>query len=174
MSYITDTLALMVLVLFSLVGFAAIFFTTFGTFIIMIGVLIYALVTKFNILTIKDLIILIALYLCGEVCEYIFIIIGSKKFGASNKAIVGALIGAIFGAALGTTLFGIGIVPGTFLGIFLGAFLVELVSKKSFIRSFKAGTGGVLGRVGSIIAKVVIAFIMFTIIGWKVLSQLSF
>ncbi len=172
MSYIIDTLALIILLLFSLIGFAAIFFTTFGTFIIMLGTLIYAFLTKFTIITIKDLVILLVLYFFGEACEYIFIIIGGKKFGASNKAIIGALIGAIFGAVLGTTLFGIGIIPGTFLGIFLGAFLVELFSKKSFLRSFKAGTGGVIGRVGSIIAKVVIAFIMFTIIGYKILSQL--
>jgi uncharacterized protein YqgC (DUF456 family) len=146
MSYIREALALIILVLFSLTGFIAIFFTTFGTLIIMIGSLIYAVMTKFNVLTAGDLIILFVLYFCGELSEYIFIIIGGKKLGASNKAIIGALIGGILGATFGVALFGVGIILGTFLGIFLGAFFVELASKKSFTRSFKAGTGGVLNR----------------------------
>jgi len=174
MDYITEILALIILLLFSLAGFIAIFFTTFGTLIILIGALIYGLMTNFDVLAIKHLIILFTLYLFGEASEYLFIIIGGKKLGASNKAIVGALIGAIVGAILGTALFGVGIIVGTFLGIFLGAFLVELSLNKNLKKSLKAGTGGVLGRIGSIIAKVIVAIIMFTIIGLRLLNRFSF
>ena len=171
MTYITETLALIILIIFSLTGFIAIFFTTFGTLIILIGSVIYALLTNFDILTIKHLVILLVLYFFGEASEYIFVIIGGKKLGASNAAVVGALIGAIVGAILGATLFGVGIILGTFLGIFLGAFTVELFLKKDLTKSFKAGTGGVIGRVGSIVAKVVIAIIMFTIITMQILEH---
>ncbi|NQU95083.1 MAG: DUF456 domain-containing protein [Candidatus Omnitrophica bacterium] len=158
-----EMLALAILILFSLIGFAAIFFTTFGTLIILIGSIFYALLTGFTIISMKALLVILTLYLCGEVLEYLFVILGAKKLGASNTAVVGAIIGGIAGAILGVAFFGVGIILGTFLGIFLGAFLVELVIHKDLVKSLKAGAGGVLGRVGSIVAKVIIAIIMFAI-----------
>ncbi|MFC1667159.1 DUF456 family protein [Candidatus Omnitrophota bacterium] len=159
-----EILAISILITFSIIGFAAIFFTTFGTLIILLGSVFYALLTSFSILNIRILIILLTLYLCGEVIEYIFIILGAKKFGASNIAALGALIGGILGALVGATMFGIGLIPATFLGIFLGAFLIELTVHKNLVKSLKAGIGGVLGRIGSIVAKAIIAMIMFYII----------
>jgi uncharacterized protein YqgC (DUF456 family) len=159
-----EILGLILLVLFSIVGFAAIFFTTFGTLIILIGSVLYALLTGFDIMGLKELLVLVTLYLCGEVLEYVFVIVGAKKLGASNMAVAGAIIGGVLGAILGAGFFGVGLILGTFLGIFLGAFLVELAIQKDFVKSLKAGAGGVLGRIGSIVAKVVIAFIMFGVI----------
>jgi uncharacterized protein YqgC (DUF456 family) len=160
---IINILAISILVIFCLAGLAAIFFTTFGTLIILIGALLYALITGFSVFNLKTLIILFTLYFCGEVLEYIFVIMGGKKLGASNAAVAGAIVGGIFGAALGTAFFGIGLIPGTFFGIFLGAFLVELFIRKDVVKSLKAGTGGILGRVGSIGAKLIIAAVMFYI-----------
>ncbi|MBL7081590.1 MAG: DUF456 domain-containing protein [Candidatus Omnitrophica bacterium] len=168
-----ELLALVILVISILAGFVAIFFTTFGTLIIMIGSLVYAAMTNFSILTIKHLIFLFTFYLCGEVLEYALIIIGAKKFGASNPAVIGALIGGILGAIIGAGFFGIGLILGAFLGIFLGAFLVELILQKDLVKSLKAGTGGVLGRAGSIIAKLLIAIVMLTIIISRVISNLA-
>lgn len=145
-------------------GFAAIFFTTFGTLIILIGAILHAALTNFTTIDYKILITLLIFYLVGEVAEYFFIIIGAKKLGASNKACVGAIIGGIIGAIAGVGFLGIGIIAGTFLGIFLGAFLVEYFLQKDLIRSLKSAAGGVLGRIGSIIAKVLIAVAMLTII----------
>jgi uncharacterized protein YqgC (DUF456 family) len=169
-----ELLALIILIISILTGIVAIFFTTFGTLIIMIGSLIYAALTNFDILTVKHLILLFTFYLCGEVLEYVFIIIGAKKFGASNAAVVGALIGGIFGAIAGTAILGIGLILGVFLGIFLGAFLVELIIHKDLVKSLKAGAGGVLGRVGSIITKLLIAIAMLFIIGSRVIGYTSF
>ena len=96
-----EIFAITLLILFSLVGFAAVFFTTFGTMIILIGAVLYAFLTQFSALTLKTLVILLILYLFGEALEYIFVILGAKKFGASNAAVVGAIIGGILGAAAG-------------------------------------------------------------------------
>lgn len=167
-----EVFALTLLLLLSLAGFAAIFFTTFGTFIIFTGTVLYAFLTGFSILGAKTLLVLLTLYLSGEVLEYVFIIIGAKKFGASNAAVLGAIIGGILGGVLGAAFFGIGLILGTFLGIFLGAFLVELVIQKDVVKSLKAGAGGVLGRVGSIVAKVIIAIIMFGIMASNILSNM--
>jgi uncharacterized protein YqgC (DUF456 family) len=169
-----EVLALVIVAIFSLIGLAAIFFTTFGTLIILIGAVLYAFLTNFAILTVKTLIILLVLYLFGEALEYIFIITGAKKFGASNKAIIGALIGGIIGAIIGTAFFGVGLIVGTFLGIFLGAFLVELIAKKDVVKSIKAGTGGVLGRIGSIAAKIIIAAVMLFIMFQRIIIYTDF
>jgi uncharacterized protein YqgC (DUF456 family) len=73
-------------------------------------------------------------------------------------------VGGILGALIGIYFLGVGVIIGTFLGIFFGAFIVELYHHRDFIKSFKAGAGGVLGRAGSIIVKVVIALLMFGVI----------
>ena len=163
-----EILALVILILLSLIGFAAIFFTTFGTLVILLGAVLYALMTGFSIVSLETLLVLLILYLCGEVLEYFFIIIGAKKLGASNAAVVGAIVGGILGAILGAGVFGIGLILGTLVGIFLGAFVVELILQKDLVKSLKAGSGGVLGRLGSIVAKVIIAIIMFVILALNI------
>jgi len=165
--------ALAILIIFSLIGFAAIFFTTFGTLIILMGAVLYALMTGFSILGLKVLFLLFMLYVLGEVLEYILVIIGAKKLGASNIAIAGAIVGGVAGAILGVGFFGIGLILGTFLGIFLGAFLVELIIQRDLIKSLKAGAGGVLGRLGSIVAKVIISIVMFFILANQIISNFN-
>jgi hypothetical protein len=163
--------ALIILILSSLIGFAAIFFTTFGTLIIMIGAVVYTLMTGFTVLKLDTIIALLTLYLCGEVFEYLFIILGAKKFGASNAAVGGAIVGGILGALIGSLSLGIGLIMGTFLGIFLGAFIVEYILLKDTMRSLKAAAGSVLGRVAAIAAKVVIACAMLAIMIINILRQ---
>jgi len=165
-----EIVGLFILALFGLIGFAAIFFTTFGTLIIFIGAILYALMTGLSVIGIEALIILLILYLCGEVVEYLFVIVGAKKFGASNAATAGAVIGGIVGAIAGTGFLGIGLILGTFLGIFLGAFIVELLLHRDLVRSLKAGTGSVIGRVGSIVFKVFIAVAMFWIMITRIIA----
>ncbi|MEA3489400.1 MAG: DUF456 domain-containing protein [Candidatus Omnitrophota bacterium] len=167
---IMNILALSVLLIFTLAGIIAIFFTTFGTLLILVGTILYALMTGFSVITLKVLVILCALYLFGEVLEYVFIVLGAKNLGASNAAVFGAIIGGVLGAVAGTAFFGVGLIAGTFLGIFLGAFLVELILQRDLIKSMKAGTGGVLGRLGSIAAKLVIAFAMLSIVIYRITS----
>jgi len=165
-----EVLALVLLITFTLVGFTCIFFTTFGTLIMFLGAILYALLTNFALIGFKTLLLLFGLYLVGEVSEYVFIIVGAKKFGASNAAVIGALLGGIAGAIIGVFVFGVGIIFGTFLGIFLGAFLVELLVQRDLVKSLKAGTGGVLGRIGSIFVKMIIALVMIAIVVTKLIG----
>ncbi|MFC1708940.1 DUF456 family protein [Candidatus Omnitrophota bacterium] len=159
-----ETLAIIILIFCSILGFGAIFFTTFGTLVILIGSFLYAFMTDFVVLDMQALIILVILYLVGEVSEYLFIIAGAKKLGASNMAVVGAFVGGLVGALFGTLFFGIGLFLSTLLGVFLGAFIVELTIHKDLVKSAKAALGGVVGRVLSIGAKVIIALSMFMVI----------
>ncbi|MGB2629654.1 MAG: hypothetical protein WBD24_04340 [Candidatus Omnitrophota bacterium] len=79
MSGAIEILALAVLIIFGLAGFIAVFFTTFGTLIILIGTIPYALLTKFSIITLKTLFILFLIYVFGEILEYVFIIPGARS-----------------------------------------------------------------------------------------------
>jgi uncharacterized protein YqgC (DUF456 family) len=165
-----EIFALSILIIFSLAGFAAIFFTTFGTLIILIGAVLYGFLTGFSTLSLRTFLILLTLYLCGEVLEYIFIIMGAKKLGASNAAVTGAIIGGIVGAIVGAPMLGVGLILGAFLGIFFGAFIVELIIQRDLVKSLKAGAGGVFGRIGSVVVKVVIAVIMLSIVASGIIS----
>jgi len=153
-----------VLMVFLAAGLISLFFGIFGTFIILGSTVIYALLTGFRPIGFNTLFMLLMLYLMGEILEYAFVIIGAKKFGASNKAVVGAIIGGILGSAAGAVSGGIGLVPATFLGIFLGAFVVEYLFQRDLVKSLKAGAGGVFGRIGALAAKIIIAIIMIAII----------
>lgn len=165
--------ALLTLILFNLAGLIAIFFTSFGTFIIMAGAVLSSMMTGFVLFGMGTLLGIFILYAFGEVVEYLFVILGAKKFGASNAAVMGAVLGGIIGAIMGAFGFGVGIILGTFLGIFLGAFTVEYIIERDFKKSIKAGAGGVLGRAGSVAVKLIIAFIIFTIMIFRVLTYLS-
>lgn len=158
--------ALIILFVFSFIGFIAIFFTTFGTLIMLVGFIVYAAMTGFGVLGGKTLLLLFGLYFLGELAENLFLIIGAKKMGASNAAVFGAIAGGIAGAALGASFFGIGVFFGAIAGVFAGAFLVEAFIQRDLYKSLRAGMGSVFGRVGSIAVKVVIALIMlFLVIG---------
>ncbi|MDP3921402.1 MAG: DUF456 domain-containing protein [Candidatus Omnitrophota bacterium] len=162
--------AFAVLILFSLIGFFGIFFTSFGTFFILMGALAFAFMTDFAIFDVITLSLIAVLYAVGEVLEYVAVVIGAKKLGASNGAVVGAIIGGIVGAGVGALFFGIGAIPGTFLGIFLGAVLVELLVRKDLGQAIKAGVGGLIGRIGSIFAKLLIAVCIYLIMGYRIVE----
>ena len=166
-----EVLALSILILSGIIGFIALFFTTFGTLIIFIGALLFAFMTDFSAIGIKTLIFLFTLYACGEALEYILVAVGVKKVGSSNAAIVGALIGGIIGSIAGAMLLGVNIIVGTFLGIFLGAFIVEFFIHKDVVKSIRAGAGGLLGRLSSIVVKVIIAIIMFLIMAQSIIAS---
>ncbi|NOX96568.1 MAG: DUF456 domain-containing protein [Nitrospirae bacterium] len=159
-----ETLGSIIFTLFLIAGLASLFFSLPGTLFILIEAVIYGLLTGFAGITVKLLFLLAILYLAGELLEYILVIVGARKFGASRKAAGGAILGGTLGAILGIFAGGIGVIPGTFLGIFLGAFLVEIVAGRNLSQSFKAGTGSLFGRVSAIVLKVIIALIMLFLI----------
>lgn len=166
-----EAIGLLILIILCLVGFFAIFFTTFGTLLILLGALFYAAMTQFAVLNLQTLLVLLTLYLCGEVVEYFCIIFGAKKFGASNAGVVGAILGGILGAMFGASVFGVGLFVGALLGVFMGAFVVEMLIHRDVLKSIKAGVGSVLGKFGSIVLKVIIAMFMFGVIVLRILGK---
>lgn len=160
------------LVLVTLIGFGffAIFLNFFGTFIILLGAFLFAWMTAFTIITLPLLIILLVLYIVGELFDYLMVMLGAKTFGASRQAIWGAVLGGFLGGFIGLLFFGIGMFPGSLIGIFLGAFFMEYQIRKDVGKSVSAGTGGLFGVFSAIVLKCVIGLMMTGIVAVRIVQ----
>jgi len=140
-----------------------------GTILIFAGALFIGLATGYQQITWGVLVLLFILYLLGELLEYALVMIGARSFGSTGRGAFGALVGGILGFMLGATIgLGIGIIPFTLLGIFLGGFLMELDQRKTVKQAIKSGAGGVFGRLGVVVMKVLLTIVMI----WIVVSRL--
>ena len=133
----------------------------FGNTVVFISIVIYALLTGFYPIGLRELVIIGLLYGLGELLEYVFTLLGVRWLGASRAsgwvAILGTIIGAIIG---GTVMPGIGIIIGGFLGAILGALITELIIKGKIGPALKAGFGAFLGKTGAMFVKLAIAIII--------------
>jgi uncharacterized protein YqgC (DUF456 family) len=77
---------------------------------------------------------------------------GAKYFGATKWGTFGAIIGALVGLFFGLI--------GLFVGPVLGAIAGEFIAGKRMIDAGRAGWGSLLGNLGGMIAKLVIALAM--------------
>lgn len=151
-------------ILFFIILFIGLIITAVGLFgnaIIFCAAILYALLTGFHPIGIRELILIGLLYGFGEFLEYLLTLMGVKWLGASKisgwMAIFGTIIGAMYG---GTMMWGIGIIIGGFAGAFLGALITELIIKERIFPALKAGIGAFIGKTGAIFAKLTIAVII--------------
>jgi uncharacterized protein YqgC (DUF456 family) len=80
---------------------------------------------------------------------------GAKRFGASNRAIIGAILGGVLGLFFGF--------PGVLLGPFIGAVAGELLTQRNLHAATRAGIGATIGLALGIAAKLALAFSMLGI-----------
>ncbi|HEX5491056.1 MAG TPA: DUF456 family protein [Candidatus Udaeobacter sp.] len=80
---------------------------------------------------------------------------GAKYFGATKWGTFGAILGALIGLFFGLI--------GLFIGPVIGAIAGEVIAGKRMIDAGRAGWGSLLGNIGSMLAKVIIALAMITI-----------
>lgn len=136
-----------------------------GNFIILADSILFGWYDGFKEVTIKILVVLLALALLGELVEFVLGVLGAKKYKSSNKAIVGSIVFGIIGGILGIPFFfGIGAVIGAFVGAFVGAFLVEFLLEKKVDRAVKSGWGAFIGRLGGTFFKGAIGIAMIVIV----------
>lgn len=152
------------LTIFILVLFVGIFSTLFGipgTIIILLDVILYAMITGFEKIGIKLIIVLIVLSVLAEAIDFALGMMGAAKFGASSKGVRASVIGGVIGAVVMTpTLFGLGTVMGIFLGGFTAVLIVELIRQRQLKPALRAGYGAFLGRFGGIFVKGFFSLIM--------------
>lgn len=159
------TIGVIIFLLVLIFGLLSIIFGLPGTIIIFLATLVYGLVTSFDKINLKLILILLALTILAEVIEFIVGVAGAKKFGSSRQAIIFSIVGGIVGAIIGLPIpLGIGSVLGAFIGAFLGAFISEFLSYRDLRRASRVGFGTFLGRVLGMVSKGTLALIMIIII----------
>lgn len=151
-------------------GIISPFFGLPGTFIIVADALVYALINRFQKITVSLLVLLLGLAVAGEIFEFFSNIFGAKHYGASRLGLIGSFLGGIVGIFVGNSLLPVlGPLLGGLVGAFAGAFLFELFRKEGSKRAVSAGLGAFLGRIAAISVKVFITIIMTILILTKVL-----
>ncbi len=148
------TIWLMILaVLLVLVGIGGLILPALpGAPIVFAGLFLAAWAEGFEYVGTGTLVVLGLLAALTYVADFVASAFGAKKFGASNKAMIGATIGAIVGLFFG--------LPGILLGPFAGAMIGEYAEHPDIFKAGNAGLGATLGLALGIAAKMSLAFTM--------------
>ena len=99
--------------------------------------------------------VLVLLTLATYALDFLGSYFGAKYFGATKWGTFGAIIGALIGLFFG--------IIGLFVGPVIGAIAGEFIAGKRMIAAGKAGWGSLLGNLGGMIGKLVIALAMIAI-----------
>jgi uncharacterized protein YqgC (DUF456 family) len=126
-----------------------------GAPLLFAGLLVAAWVEDFSYVGGGTLAVLGALALLTYAVDFVASALGAKRFGASNRAIVGAAIGALVGIFFG--------LPGILLGPFVGAVVGELTGRRGPRDAARAGVGATVGLALGAAAKLALAFSMLGI-----------
>ena len=102
-----------------------------------------------------SIIVLVLLTLATYALDFLAGYFGAKHFGATKWGTLGAILGALVGLFFG--------IFGLFVGPVIGAIAGEFVSGKRLIEAGRAGWGSLLGNVGAMVAKLIIALAMIII-----------
>ena len=126
-----------------------------GAPLLFAGLLVAAWVEDFSYVGSGTLGVLGAMALLTYAVDFVAGALGAKRFGASNRAIVGAAIGAMVGIFFG--------LPGILLGPFVGAVVGELTGRRGARDAARAGVGATVGLALGAAAKLALAFSMLGI-----------
>jgi uncharacterized protein YqgC (DUF456 family) len=103
----------------------------------------------------RSIAILLLLTLATYALDFLSGYFGAKYFGATKWGMFGAVIGALVGIIFG--------ILGLFIGPVIGAITGEFIAGKRLIDAGRAGWGSLLGNLGGMIGKLVVALLMITI-----------
>jgi uncharacterized protein len=127
-----------------------------GTIIILAGAILHRIMLgPEKSIGWRTIAILVLLTLATHALDFLSGYFGAKYFGATRWGMLGAILGALIGIFFG--------IAGLFIGPVIGAVLGEFIAGKRMIDAGRAGWGSLLGNLGAMIAKLVIALAMITI-----------
>ena len=123
-----------------------------GAPLLFLGLLFGAWAEDFSHIGVWTLLLLAIMAAMTYVVEFAASILGVKKYGGSNRAMIGAALGGFAGLFLG--------IPGILLGPFIGAVLAELSLQRSLDEASRAGFGTVVGMALGVAGKLAIGIAM--------------
>jgi len=145
-------------VIFFFIGFFGLIIPVIPDLVVIwLGVLIYAIGTKFSEISISTVILLGLLSLTTYLIDYLAAVLGAKRYGASKKGIVAGIIGGMIGIVIFPLL---GFVIGAVAGIIIAEIYLVKRSPKDAIRASK---GAFLGFFLGVLTKIVITGVIIGI-----------
>ena len=127
-----------------------------GTIIILAGAVIHRIMLGAEkSIGWKTIVVLVMLTLLSYAFDFLGSYFGAKYFDATRWGAFGAIVGALIGLFFGLI--------GLFVGPVIGALAGEFIAGKRRIDAGRAGWGSLLGNLGGMIGKLVIALAMITI-----------
>lgn len=123
-----------------------------GAPVLFAGLLVAAWADNFVYVGWRTLSVIGVLALLTYVVDFAATAFGAKRFGASNRAIIGAAIGGLVGLFFG--------LPGVLVGPFVGAVIGELSLRHGLDAATRAGIGATIGLALGAAAKLSLAFAM--------------
>jgi hypothetical protein len=127
-----------------------------GTIIILAGVLVHRMMLGAEKSVSWRIIVILILLTAGSYAlDFLSGYFGARYFGATRWGMFGALLGALIGIFFG--------IPGLFVGPVIGAVAGEFLAGKRMIDAGRAGWGSLLGNLGAIVGKLLIALVMIAI-----------
>jgi uncharacterized protein len=103
----------------------------------------------------KTIIALVLLTVLSYGFDFLGSYFGAKYFGATKWGAFGAIVGMLIGLFFG--------IIGLFVGPLIGAVAGEFIAGKRMIDAGRAGWGSLLGNIGAMVAKLMIALAMISI-----------
>ena len=103
----------------------------------------------------KTIVGLLLLTVLSYVFDFLGSYFGAKYFGATRLGAFGAIIGALVGLFFG--------IIGLFVGPVIGAVAGEFIAGKRMIEAGRAGWGSLLGNIGAMLGKLIVAVAMIMI-----------
>lgn len=142
--------AFLIAVVVMLVGVVGTFIPALpGLPVVFLAMLGYGVLEGFREITPGFLVVALLVVAATQVAEHYARAWGARRFGAGRAGAWGAVIGSIVGLFF---------MPlGLLLGPFLGAALFELFAGRSGGEAVRAGFGGLVGVLGSVVVNVVVA-----------------
>lgn len=89
--------------------------------------------------------VLVVTMLFAILLDYLAIVVGAKKLGATWRGVTGAILSGLLGLFFG--------LPGILLGPFVGAVLGETLGGRNWKKSSKAGLGAMIGLLAGAVGK---------------------
>jgi len=103
----------------------------------------------------RSIVLLVLLTVATYALDFLSAYFGAKYFGATKWGMFGAILGALIGVFFG--------ILGLFVWPVIGAIVGEFIAGKRMIDAGRAGWGSLLGNLGGMVGKLIIALAMITI-----------
>ena len=103
----------------------------------------------------RVIVVLVVLTLTTYALDFLSGYFGAKYFGATKWGMFGAILGALIGVFFG--------ILGLLVWPVIGAIVGEFIAGKRMIDAGRAGWGSLLGNLGGMVGKLIIALAMITI-----------